>query len=67
MKKKNNIINYWSLVLFFALGYFFGFVLVGMFTYPLIKFDQKELEDAMKHGMLCGFVVSIIIIILLSL
>ncbi len=67
MKKNNNIINYWSLVLFFALGYLFGFLLVGIFSYPLVKFDNKYLEDAMKHGMICGFAVSIIIIILLSI
>ena len=66
MKKRKNNTNYWLLWLFFALGYFFGFCLVGIFLYPIIKFDQKYLEDAMKTGMVSGFIVCIVLIILLS-
>jgi len=55
------------LTVFFVLGYFFGFILIGVFAYPLIKFNEDYLTYSMKNGMVCGFVVGIFLLILLSL
>ena len=65
--KREEKTNYLLLLLFFALGYFFGFCLVGIVTYPVIKFNEKYLEYAMKNGMICGFCISIVLLILLSI
>ncbi len=67
MKKREEKINYWLLWLFFSLGYFFGILLLPVFLYPVIKYNEKYLQDAMRHGVLCGFVVSVTILILLSI
>ena len=32
--KREEKINYFTLLLLFALGYFFGFCLIGIITYP---------------------------------
>lgn len=63
-KDKTNYLLLWT---FFALGYFFGFLIVGIFLYPIISFEEKYLTDAMRNGTICGFVVSILLIILLSI
>jgi hypothetical protein len=53
---KNIETNYLMLLIFFALGYLFGFCLVGILTYKLVMFSDKKLEYAMKNGMVCGFI-----------
>ena len=67
MKKREDKTNYILLTVFFVLGYFFGFILIGVFAYPLIKFNEDYLTYSMKNGMVCGFVVGIFLLILLSL
>ena len=60
-------INYLALLLFFALGYLFGFCLIGIITYPVVKFNEQDYEYAMKNGMICGFFVCILLFILMQL
>jgi len=67
MKKREDKVNYLLLWVFFSLGYFFGFLLVPIFLYPIIKYNEKYLTDSMRSGMICGFVVSVLLIILLSI
>ena len=67
MKKREDKVNYLNLWIFFSLGYFFGFILIPIFLYPIIKYNEKDLTNAMRSGMICGFVASILIIILLSI
>lgn len=65
--KREEKINYFTLLLLFALGYFFGFCLIGIITYPVVKFNEKDYEYAMKNGMICGFCICILILILLQI
>lgn len=67
MKKREDKTNYLMLWVFFALGYLFGFVIVGIFLYPIVKFNEEELTDAMRSGMICGLIVSITLLIILSI
>ncbi|MBQ6285126.1 MAG: hypothetical protein IJK67_02310 [Bacilli bacterium] len=67
MKKREDKVNYLLLWVFFSLGYFFGFLLAPIFLYPIIKYNEKYLTDSMRSGMICGFVVSVLLIILLSI
>ena len=67
MKRREKDTNYLLLLIFFALGYLFGFCIVGIFLYPIIKFDEKHLEYAMKNGMISGFSICILLIILMSI
>ncbi len=67
MKKREDKVNYILLWVFFSLGYFFGFLLVPIFLYPIIKYNEKYLTDSMRSGMICGFIASVLIIILLSI
>ena len=64
MKKREE--NYFITLIFFALGYFFGFCLVGIILYPIVKFDDNHLEYAMKNGMISGFCVSVLLLILMQ-
>lgn len=65
MKSKKAM--YFLLVIFFALGYLFGFSLIGVITYPLVIFNEKRLEYAMKNGMVCGFLAGLLCHIILLL
>lgn len=62
MKSKEE--KYVLIVIFFALGYLFGFSLIGIITYPLVLFNDKRLEFAMKNGMICGFLIGILFLTL---
>lgn len=67
MKKRVDKTNYLLMWLFFSLGYFFGFLLFPIFLYKVVKFNEKYLQDAMRSGMVCGFIASTVLIILLSI
>ena len=67
MQKRVDKINYLLVWLFFSLGYFFGFLLVPIFLYKVIRFNEKYLQDAMRSGLVCGFIASTMLIILLCI
>ena len=67
MKKRVDKTNYLLVWLFFSLGYFFGFLIIPVVLYKVIKFNETYLQDAMRSGLICGFIASTMLIILLSI